>query len=72
MPLLVGAVVVLHLFLIMVWFSSQHWGYGNLTSITNPLGQANEKGDISEAAWNETLGFEKIFYISMPQYDPLR
>lgn len=59
-PLLVIAVLAFHLYLIRVWLSRHDWPYGGVA--TGAL------LDVSEAAQNETLGFEKIYYISLPQY----
>ncbi|EFY94578.1 glycosyl transferase family 25-like protein [Metarhizium robertsii] len=58
MPVLVIALVAFHLYLIRAWLENQNWQYGGVAS--------SALLDVSEAAQNETLGFEKIYYISLP------
>ncbi|KAH0592834.1 hypothetical protein MHUMG1_09479 [Metarhizium humberi] len=58
MPVLVIALVAFHLYLIRAWLENQNWQYGGVAS--------GALLDVSEAAQNETLGFEKIYYISLP------
>lgn len=61
MPVLVITLVAFHLYLIRAWLENQNWQYGGVAP--------GALLDVSEAAQNETLGFEKIYYISLPQYD---
>lgn len=58
------------LLLVRLWISGLDTSIRTLARQNRTVQASLLPDRISKTAQNETLGFEKIFYISMPQYSP--